>query len=369
MRSGLLTRHHPAPTTRPELVRTDVLGLIGVVPRERWPEGAVAGDVVRTPLAHLESAVLDPATRRAARAFLANGGMEGHLLAVCVPSPTALEHAPERMLRAAVDDLEGIDSVGIVAMPALGWLPAAAAHGAWDVLMRHARTMGARFVLVDPPEGMSGDGVTEWSRALATRAGPAASFGAVYHPWVQQGATVDPPSGAVAGLFARMEREHAPFGMHRPPANQPLHGVTHPARALRREELASFEASGVNPILTVPGRGVVVWGARTLSPEGPMQSVSTRRVVSAVAEQLRRDTAWATFEDAGPALWAMLARTARARLDQLVSSGVIEPPSGSPDCVVECNAELNPPSAAGVRVRVAFRPAGAVEHIVLQVEA
>ena len=123
----------------------------------------------------------------------------------------------------------------------------------------------------------------------------------------------------------------------------------------------------LNPIVGMPGRGVVVWGARTLSHDPRYRFVNTRRVVSAVLEQLRRDSEWAVFEDHRPGLWEVLSRNVRARLEEWWAAGVI---TGS-GFRVQCDAENNPPEAraAGeVHVRVELQPVSTTEQIVIDLQ-
>lgn len=355
-----------------------MLALIGVIPREQWPAGATPGDYRHLPLGDAthrpDDLLVDPVTRAAAAAFLANGGREGHVVAVCLDRARSLykpDVAVNGVLAPALSHIAGLDTVGLLAMPGLAYLPAAHSIGPWAALLDHCRQFGARFLMVDPPRHLDGTDLQAWCRQLADQAGPAASHGAVYHPWLQHGEHAVPPSGAVAGQYALIERTHSPFGFRWPPANHPLRAVDHPALELGAAELDAMVEAHVNPIVTAPGRGVVVRGARTLARTGPCRFVNTRRIASAVAEQLRRDSEWALFEDHGPSLWPILTRTLGARLDQLTSSGVLAGASDRAAYRVQCDAELNPPAAqaAGrVHVRVELQPISTTERIVIDLQ-
>lgn len=383
MPAGILVQHRRSAPSTSELVRGDVLALIGVIPRERWPAGLGRGDVVHEPFSNgtegpggpLPAPLpVDPVTRAAAEAFLANGGRHGHLVLVCLDRPASLAAADvcsTGVLAAALEHLQGLDSVGLLAMPVLAWLAGPDSLGTWAGLLEHCERFGARFLLVDPPQDTVGDSVIEWGRELAERAGSAASFGALYHPWLQLGDGRVPPSGSVAGLYARIEEQHAPFGFRWPPANEELVGVTHPTVEVRGAELDALVEGHVNPVVTMPGRGVVVWGARTLSRDARYRFVNTRRIVSGVAEQLRRDSEWAVFEDHRPALWEILARNVRARLDLLYGAGVLAGASSREAYRVQCDEELNPPvvrDAGELHVRVEIQPVSTTELIVIDLQ-
>jgi phage tail sheath protein FI len=85
---------------------------------------------------------------------------------------------------------------------------------------------------------------------------------------------------------------------------------------LRWGEGGDLTEAGINPILTQPGRGVVVWGARTLSADQRWMHINSRRIVSYISEQLKRDNEWVVFENQRPELWEIIGRMVRSRLDQ-----------------------------------------------------
>ena len=170
------------------------------------------------------------------------------------------------------------------------------------------------------------------------------------------------------GLFAKVELENAPFGVHWPPANRELQGVTHPAVPVQWRETEVFAQAHINPILSQPNRGIVVWGARTLSQDPRWVHINSRRIVSVIAEQLRRDAEWAVFEENSPNLWEAVARNARARLDALWSADLLTGGQRGTEYEVKCDGELNPPEirdAGQVRVQVTLRPISTAEYIVI----
>jgi hypothetical protein len=125
----------------------------------------------------------------------------------------------------------------------------------------------------------------------------------------------------------------------------------------------------VNPILTQPSRGVVVWGARTLSRDPRWVHVNSRRIASVVAEQLRRDSEWVVFETQRPELWELVTRRVRTRLDQMWSSGLLTGEQAGSEYAVQCDAELNPPEvrdAGQVNVKVLMRPISTTEFIIVE---
>lgn len=387
MRPGILIQH--ARESRPEsdVVRGDVIGFIGVVPRARWPRGASQGDFVDQPLASWEEfegagirLLVDPITARAAQLFFQNGGDRCHLIALCIESEQDLmaDNPFELTFQSLLEYLRGEENLGLLAMPVLGYLPftvdrlgrpTVPADATWKVLLDHCREMNHRFLIVDPPRELHDEPLIAWVRSLRTLAGESASYGAVYYPWLMNGDETFPPSGPVSGLYARVELGNEPFGIRWPPANQVIGGVTHPAIDVKWRESDRLIEEHVNPILTQPARGVVVWGARTLSKDPRWIYINSRRIASAIAEQLRRDSEWVVFEHQRPELWYIVERRVRVRLDQMWGAGLLTGDKAGFEYEVLCDEEINPPEvrdAGQVNVWVKIRPISTAEFIVVE---
>lgn len=387
MRTGILIQHSHQQRGDTGLVRGDVCGFIGVIPRRRWPAGARAGDFIdqklknfaefaHTPVARL----VDPVTARAVEMFFLNGGELCHVLALCAEEERDLvdEGEVERTWASLLDHLRGEENLGLLAMPLLAYIPITfERNGAVSVpqtqtirmLLDHCREMNNRFLVVDAPQDLHEAALLSWVRELRELSGESASFGALYYPWLMNGDETLPPSGVVAGSYARLELDHKPFGVKQPPANHALVGVTHPAVEIRWREADRLLEAHVNPILAQPNRGVVVWGARTLSRDPRWLHVNSRRIASIVAEQLRRDSEWVVFEIQRPELWDIVTRSVRGRLDEMWSAGLLTGPQAGEEYEVQCDRELNPPevvNAGQVNVRVTMRPISTTEFIVVE---
>ncbi len=384
MRPGITIHHASLPDRPQDVVRCDVSGIIGFVPRARWPEGASQGDFVELVLRraaeldeHPLRGLFDRPTRRAVWAYFANGGDVCHLFGACVEDEQALRaHAgDDGPLAPLFDRLRAEDDIALLAVPAAAYWRCevrrngdvyAEADALVDALMAHCRQMNNRFLVVDPPRGLHGELLARWVARLREREELARAFGAVYYPWLANGDELLPPSAAMLGLYARLERERAPFGIAQPPANQPLLGLTHTEVALDWAEVGTLTDAGINPIIVQPGRGVVVWGARTLSRDPQWRHINTRRIAGLVAEQLRRDNEWAVFEPNDASLWKVLERDVSVRLRQFWEAGLIDGPRSRPEFSVECNEATNPAAArdaGALHVQVSLRPVGTTERI------
>jgi phage tail sheath protein FI len=111
------------------------------------------------------------------------------------------------------------------------------------------------------------------------------------------------PSGAVAGMLARLDLNQGVWGS---PAggNATLSGAT-PSIPLTRADLDLLNPLGVNCIRAFPGRGTVVWGARTRAGAGEAEwkYVNLRRLALFLEESIRRGLEWAVFEPNDETLW------------------------------------------------------------------
>lgn len=392
MRPGISVQHTSLPAHTLGVVRCDVAALIGFIPRGRWPEEAAAGDLValrvrryREIEEHERRPLLDPATCRAARSFFENGGDILHVYAVCIEDADELL-APsdsEGVLLPLFDHLRNDEEIALIAIPAAAWMRCTVdrrsgglvvrseADALYRLFLRHCRQMINRFLVIDAPRGLHGDLLTAWLDGLRAGDPVTAGYGAAYYPWLRRGDETFPPSGAVLGLYAKMERERGTFGVGWPPANAPLSGVTHAEVELDWGEAGALAEVGVNPIVVLSGRGTVVFGARTMSTDPAWRFINSRRVVSMVTEQLRRDNEWAVFEPNSRSLWKTVERDVLVRLDQFFEAGILSGSRSREEYSVQCDEATNPlvvRDSGQLHVRVALRPVGTTERILIDLQ-
>jgi hypothetical protein len=386
IRPGITIQHSRDVVRDTAVVRTDVTGFIGIVIKERWPRGVKEGDFLEVLLksagdlaASPAKSVVDPVTQRAVQLFFENGGAECRMFGLCVEGQQTLcQHDPnEQVFGALLDRLRGEEDIALVAMPVLAYLPVVYERRGWpivqgqstmELLLHHCREMTNRFYIMDAPKDLHDRELQRWVKQLRDNNREVASYGALYYPWLKNGDEVFPPSGPVSGLYARMDKKHSPFGVRWPPANEVLVGVTEPAVEVKWRNSGDLADSHINPILVQPARGVVVWGARTLSRDPRWKHINARRIVSFISEQLRRDSEWVVFESQNPALWAIVSRMVRSRLDQLWGAGMLTGEQAGQEYLVQCDRENNPREmvdAGQVNVKVLIRPMSTAEYIVV----
>ena len=386
MRPGITVQHQTLPRRRAGLVRCDIAGLVGFVTSERWPEGASAGDFVELVLeratdfwAHPKRHLFSPATVRSVGAFFDNGGERVHLFGVCIDSlhDLVVEATMHGVLFSLMQRLRVEEDIALLVVPDAAFMRcrvdrmgkvAFDGEALWRTLLLHCAEMINRFFVMDAPRGLHGEHLAQLVAKVRRSAPKTCAFGALYYPWLRNDTLFYPPSGAIAGLYARSERDRGTFGVAWPPANLVVKGVSDVEVRLDWQESGELAEGHVNPLVVQKAQGIVVWGARTLSDDPNYSFVNSRRVVSMVAEQIRRDNEWAVFEQNSTRIWSVLARNTRIRLEEFWRAGLITSEAPKGDYEVQCDRENNPRSerdAGKLNVRVRLRPIGMTEHVTI----
>lgn len=269
----------------------------------------------------------------AVRGFFANGGEE------CIVVGLAPAVDRSAALRAGLDALEGFDDVDLICLPDV------TAHGEEEILplqqlaLHHCAQRGDRFAVLDAlPRAPSHD-VAEQRRRLIK---PAGGYGALYHPWLTTTAGVTaPPCGHVAGLYARCDRE---VGVHKAPANETIEDVVDLHTPLGADEIGTLYELGVNCVRVLPGRGVRVWGARTignLSVDTAWHGVAERRLVITIGRWIERFLQYIVHEPNQPLLWVRIRRELTAYLDGLFTAGALRGATPAEAFFVNCDGNTN----------------------------
>ncbi len=118
-----------------------------------------------------------------------------------------------------------------------------------------------------------------------------------------------PPSGAVAGAYAFVDRTR---GVWKAPANLSLSSVNGPTikiDAKQQEDMNVDVNAGksINAIRPFSGKGTLIWGARTLAGnDNEWRYISVRRFFNMVEESVKKSTYWAVFEPNDANTWIKL---------------------------------------------------------------
>ena len=165
------------------------------------------------------------------------------------------------------------------------------------------------------------------------------TYAAMYHPWLQMfdaGAKRTdyfPPSGAMAGIYARSDNSR---GVHKAPANEVVRGCTGLSCNYNVGEQDILNPIGVNLIRALPGQGIRVWGARTISSNGLWKYVNVRRLFIYIEESIKANTNWVVFEPNSETLWSRVTRTIETFLATCWRDGALAGSSPEQAFFVEC---------------------------------
>lgn len=176
-------------------------------------------------------------------------------------------------------------------------------------VVSHCENMRFRFAVVDSDKGKSSA-----SDLVPRNSVTDTSYAAFYYPWImtsdpQTGARkLIPPGGHVLGVYARSDTER---GVFKAPANEILRGALSLEYEINDNLQDDLNPKGVNAIRSFPGRGIRVWGARTLTSNPLWKYVSVRRLFIFLERSIYEGTQWVVFEPNDDRLWARVVDTIR----------------------------------------------------------
>jgi hypothetical protein len=260
--------------------------------------------------------------------FFNNGGSR------CV----VVRMADESGLGAALSALAPIDEISIVAAPGL------VSAGARASIIAHCR-LTDRFAILDGPDAADLTALTK---------PPRSDSAAWYLPWIKvfdpatklqqpqsNGSFSVPPSGHLAGIYARVDAER---GVHKAPANEAILGALDVTQAISKADQKGLNPDGVNCI-RVLNNNVLVWGARTVGGDAntDLKYVNVRRTLLFLRKSIEQGTQWVVFEPNSPALWQRITRNVTAFLTTVWRSGALFGTTAAEAFYVKCDAETNPP--------------------------
>lgn len=210
---------------------------------------------------------------------------------------------------------------------------------------------------------------------------PVSANGAIYFPYlnatdlVTGAATTSPPSGYVAGIFAREDQNR---GVWKSPAGLettvlgttgvvPWGNMTNPQQGVLNE-------AGINVLRTFPGIGTVVFGARTLVSENvafqQWKYVAVRRMALFLEQSLYASLGWAVFEPNDVPLWNALRQEVEAFMLGLFRQGAFQGTTADQAFHVTCDSTTTSQADIDngiVKILVAFAPLKPAEFVVIQI--
>jgi phage tail sheath protein FI len=295
-----------------------------------------------------------------------------------VPAGSAIEpteYVGDSADRTGFAGLEAVDTVTMVCVPDL---MAAYQQGALDgeqvkavqlAMIAHCELMGDRMAILDPPPGLNAQQIRDWR---VNDAGYDSKYAALYWPWVKSFDPVSgknihvPPSGAMAGIWARSD---ATRGVHKAPANEVIRGAVDLELRITKAEHDLLNPVGINVLRAFPGRGIRVWGARTLSSDPSWRYINVRRLFNYVEGSILQGTQWVVFEPNDPQLWGRMIRTINSFLYRVWADGALFGNNQSQAFYVKCDDETNPSEtieAGQVVCEIGIAPVKPAEFVVFR---
>ncbi|AJP04352.1 tail protein [Streptomyces cyaneogriseus subsp. noncyanogenus] len=258
------------------------------------------------------------------------------------------EYVGDAAARTGFGGLETIDEITMVAVPDLmsayqrGDIDAEGVRTVQLAVISHCEQMGDRVAVLDTPPGLTAQQVRTWRN---DEAGYDSRYATLYYPWVRvfdpaagRNTTV-PPSGHVAGVWARSDAER---GVHKAPANEVIRGAVDLEIRLSKGEQDLLNPIGVNCVRAFPGRGVRVWGARTLSSDPAWRYLNVRRLFNYLEESILLGTQWVVFEPNDDRLWSSIRRNVAAFLTEEWRRGALFGRTAEEAFYVKCDRDNNP---------------------------
>jgi phage tail sheath protein FI len=181
-----------------------------------------------------------------------------------------------------------------------------------------------RYSIVDAPNISSDQELVSWRNATVD-----STYAGVFAPHVKivnldPGAVdrfrVVPPSGFIAGVFARTDRER---GVHKAPGNERVRGIVGLAETYTTGRQDLLNPVGVNLIRAFPLRGTRLWGARNATDDTTWRYVNVRRLFNMIETSVERGTQWVVFEPNTRSTWLRVKVSMENFLDERWRAGAL----------------------------------------------
>jgi uncharacterized protein len=177
-----------------------------------------------------------------------------------------------------------------------------------QAVVTHCENLRFRFAVIDSPKGQDPGSLNPRDDISDSQ------YAAFYYPWLitadpKTGARkLIPPGGHVLGIYARSDTER---GVFKAPANEIVRGALDLETEINDQAQDDLNPKGVNVIRSFPGRGIRVWGARTITSNALWKYVSVRRLFIFLERSIYEGTQWVVFEPNDDKLWARVSDTIR----------------------------------------------------------
>lgn len=266
--------------------------------------------------------------------FFKNQGQRAYVVRVTEESSEETTGRTEVAYRTGLPCLEALDDINIVAMPdGTNILDQKA-------LVEHCEKMKFRFAVLDSPKDPRDVGDAHDVRLQKTKLVSTKGYAAIYYPWLQvqdprtKRTRIVPPSGAVAGVFARSDLQK---GVQKAPTNEPVFGVLDTEVAVDQADQNDLGRIGINTIRKFTGRGILVWGSKTTSSDSIWKYVHVRRAVIYLEQSIIKGTEWVVYEPHDEITWEEAKRSVEEFLTKSLRDGMLLGTKPQEAFIVRCD--------------------------------
>ena len=256
--------------------------------------------------------------------FFANGGSRCYVVRVTDGATdgdyVGTDGGPGQ--RTGLQAFNEIDEVNIVCIPGV------TSDAVQKAMITHCESMKDRFCILDPIEDADMTAIQNQKNDVVSERG----YAALYYPWIKVAIETKendkvkliqdfiPPSGYVAGIYARSDMER---GVHKAPANEIIRGALDIKLPITKGEQDILNPLGIDCIRAFPGRGIRVWGARTTASDALWKYINVRRLFLFLEESIEDGTQWVVFEPNDEKLWARVKQTVTQFLTRVWKDGAL----------------------------------------------
>jgi phage tail sheath protein FI len=271
------------------------------------------------------------------------------------------------IVKPALARFAAVDEIALVAVPGT------ASPDVKRTVITHCANENQRdrFAILD---GLNATTVSETDIRGALGKNDDDDYAAMYFPYVMVHDPVTdvdiplPPSGLIAGVYARVDAER---GVHKAPANETLRGISGLAYQTTKAEQAGVNLLGINVIRNFNGRNVI-WGASTLGRYSNklIKYVNVRRLMIFLRESIDEGTQFAVFEPNSNPLWATITRSVSSFLTRVWRDGALFGDVAEKAFYVKCDESTNPPENREegiVTTEIGVAPVKPAEFVVFRI--
>lgn len=281
--------------------------------------------------------------------------------------------------RSGVNGLEVAEDATMVCFPDLmalyqaGRIDMEGVQAVQQAMLDHAQNMGDRVAVLDSPPDMNPQRIRDWRMKEVNYD---SKYGALYYPWIKvanplangsgPSSIYVPPCGHMAGIWSRNDEQR---GVHKAPANEVVAGAIGLQYQTTHNEQGILNPVGINVIRSFPGRGIRVWGARTLSSDPSWRYLNVRRLFNYIEESLYLGTQWAVFEPNDIHLWMRIRRDITAFLTRTWRDGALFGATAKDAFYVKVDEENNPIETRDVGqliIEVGIAPVKPAEFVIIR---